>query len=345
MSPVSADPQSWFHDRATAYVEAQMLFHLGRCGVFAALVDAPAGTAALAERLGLQAAPLQACLEYVAGVDDLITETDAGWALTSFGQAVADRFGRPTPDGVRLNLFDVRVGAYGPVWSGLGQLLRGEACYGDGVLRAGDEAAEGLYTVCARMAPGFRSVIAELQVDQAVEIGVTTGLLEALSGLGPRLYGLDRSPDAIATAEARRAAAGADPVTWLEADLFDLSWTERVDRASSGVLFSVHFHEIMAAGRDRVVAFLRDLGRALPGWVVVAAEQPRLPESDRARRPRSEWLYAQSNVLIHHLIGNGRILSDAEWRALFADAGLSLLSVREMNFLGYHSYAYRLPAA
>lgn len=339
------DPQTWFHDRATAYVEAQMLFHLGRTGVMAALVEGPATTAELAGRLGLVEQPLEACLDYVSGVDDLVEKDGDRWALTDFGRAVAKRFGRETPDGLRLNLFDVRVGAYGPVWGGLGQLLRGEATYGDGVLRAGGEAAEGLYTVCARMAPGFRATIAELDVQQAVEIGVTTGLLEKLSGMDLDLYGLDRSPEALAIAEARRAASGTDPVTWLEADLFDLSWTERLDRTRPGVVFSVHFHEIMAAGRDRVIAFLRDLGHALPGWCVVAAEQPRLPPGDRVHRRRSEWLYAQSNVLIHHLIGNGRILTDGSWRALFVDSGLEQVTIKEMNFLGYRTYPYRLPAA
>jgi hypothetical protein len=338
------DPQTWFHDKATAYVEAQMLFHLGRAGVFAALADGPATTQALADRLGLELAPLTASLEYIAGVDALLERDPSGaYGLTAFGRAVLARFGRDTPSGLRVNLFDVRVGAYGPVWAGLGGMLDGSTPYGEGVQRAGDEAATALYTVCTRMAPALRAEVQALGVQQAVEIGVTTGLLEHLSGLGLRLHGLDRDPAALSGAEARRAAAGTDPVSWIAHDLFDPAWTDGLADAGPGVLYSVHFHEILAAGEDRLVALLRALGERLPGWCVLAAEQPRLPDTDRETTPRSGWLYAQSNVLIHHLIGNGRILPDDGWRALFARAGLEPVRINDMNYLGYRSYAYRFP--
>lgn len=338
------DPQTWFHDKATAYVEAQMLFHLGRAGVFAALAEGPATPDTLAERLGLEPAPLATSLEYIAGVDDLLERDPAGaYALTAFGRAVVERFGRETSGGLRVNLFDVRVGAYGPVWAGLGGILDGSTPYGQGVLRAGDEAAAALYTICSRMAPALRAEVQALGVEQAVEIGVSTGLLEHLSGLGLRLHGLDRAATAIASAESRRALAGTDPVSWITHDLFDPAWTDGLADSGPGVLYSVHFHEILAAGEDRLVALLRDLGRRLPGWFVLAAEQPRLPDTERRTTSRSGWLYAQSNVLIHHLIGNGRILTDGRWRALFARAGLNRVRISGMNYLGYRSYAYRFP--
>jgi hypothetical protein len=338
------DPQTWFHDKATAYVEAQMLFHLGRAGVFAALAEGPATVDALCERLGLEPAPLAACLEYIAGVDELLARDEAGaYRLTGFGEAVIARFGRDTAEGLRVNMFDVRVGAYGPVWAGLGGMLDGSTPYGQGVVRAGDEAATALYTVCTRMAPALRSLVGDLGVEQAVEIGVTTGLLEHLSGLGLALHGLDRSPDALAAAEARRAAAGTDPVSWIAHDFFDPAWAEPLAAGGPGVIYSVHFHEIIAAGDERLIALLRALGERLPGWFVVAAEQPRLPDEARHRTSRSGWLYAQSNVLIHHLIGNGRILTDDQWRALFARAGLEQVQIRDMNYLGYRSHAYRFP--
>lgn len=344
MDPAPLDPQTWFHEKATAYVEAQMLFHLGRAGVFAALAEGPATPPALAARLGLELAPLTACLEYVEGVDALLVRSPAGaFGLTEFGQAVLRRFGRDTPDGLRVNLFDVRVGAYGPVWAGLGGMLDGATPYGQGVLRAGEEAATALYTVCTRMAPALRAEVARLGVAQAVEIGVTTGLLEQLSGLGLRLHGLDRDPAALAAAEARRAAAGTDPVSWIAHDLFDPAWADPLAAGGPGLLYSVHFHEILAAGEDRLIALLRALGARLPGWCLLAAEQPRLEDGDRARTGRSGWLYAQSNVLIHHLIGNGRILTDSQWCALFARAGLERVQIKDMNYLGYRSYAYRFP--
>ena len=339
------DPQTWFHDKATAYVEAQMLFHLGRAGVFRSLARGPQTVAALAEELRLDARPLRACLEYIAGVDMLLVQDPEGaFGLTDFGRAVLARFGRDTPNGLQVNFFDVRVGAYGPVWAALGGMLDGSTPYGEGVTRAGEEAATALYTVCARMAPALREVIQSLGVQQAVEIGVTTGLLEHLSGLGMRLHGLDRDPVALAAAEVRRAGAGADPISWISHDFFDPSWSDRLAEEGPGVLYSVHFHEILSAGQERLVALLRALGKRLPGWYVVAAEQPRLPDESRPHTPRSGWLYAQSNVLIHHLIGNGRILTDGQWHALFASAGLKQVLNKDMNYLGYRSHAYRFPS-
>ena len=67
------------------------------------------------------------------------------------GAAVLARFGRTDGDTKHFNLFDVRVGAYGPVWADLGRLLSGELRYGEGLQRAGEVAASAVYTVSAQM--------------------------------------------------------------------------------------------------------------------------------------------------------------------------------------------------
>ena len=122
-------PESWFHEVATHYVEAQALFHLNRCGVFVALDSGGASSApALAESLGLQLEPLSTLLDYVVGVGRLLERDDQGrYGFTAWGLEVLDRYGRRADDGRRsFNFFDVRVGAYGPIWAAMGGLLRGE---------------------------------------------------------------------------------------------------------------------------------------------------------------------------------------------------------------------------
>lgn len=168
-------------------------------------------------------------------------------------------------------------------------------------------------------------------------------MLEHLSGLNLTLWGLDRDASTIASAEHRRSAASAQAVEWLEHDLFDLGWTARLDPSNPGVIFSVHFHEILAAGEDRFIQLLRGLGQRLPGWSLLAAEQPHPVPDDAHTLSRADWLYANSNVLIHHLIGNGRILTDRQWHALFAQGGLKQVQIKKMDFLGYQTYAYRFP--
>ena len=99
----------------------------------------------------------------------------------------------------------------------------------------------------------------------------------------------------------------------------------------------------MAAGEDCLQATVRELGRLLPGAFLVAMEQPRIPPEARSEVGESTWLYSQSNVLIHHLIGNGRILSHDQWLELFVSAGCTLESCDPLGFLGYKMYVFRLP--
>ena len=340
-------PEAWFHRLATDYVEAQILFHLNRVGVFEELDRrGPLQAEALASALGLVAQPLAVLLDYVCGVDRLVErDGDGAYGMSAWGRQVLDRYGREDGDGRSFNFFDVRVGAYGPVWSALGSMLRGEVSYGDGVERAGDRAADAVYKVGAQLAKPLARIVDGLGARTLVEIGVTSGLLSrlALRNPGVSLVGLDRSPAELAEAQSRAMTDGVDAITWIEADLFRPdTWTAQLAGGGPGCLFTVHAHEFLAAGEERVVNLLQALGQELPGWTLVAMEQPMLADSERGQVSDTLWRYHHSNVLIHHLIGNGRILGDEAWRALFARAGCGLLGVEPLNYLGYHAYTLRL---
>src|SRR6185436_3634008 len=135
---IAAEPESperWFHRRATMYVEAQVLFHLNQVGVWRLLGSGQALTAAqVADSLRLDPAATDALLDYVHAVDDLLERDAAGrYSLSGFGRKVLERYsdlkaesGRPS-----INLFDVRVGAYGPVWQNLGRMLSRSGRYGE----------------------------------------------------------------------------------------------------------------------------------------------------------------------------------------------------------------------
>ncbi len=174
---------------------------------------------------------------------------------------------------------------------------------------------------------------------------MTSGLLERLADGRPDLglVGLDRDPAALTDMAARAERAGVGRCQWVAGDFFEPSgWAETLPDAETGVVFSIHFHELLAAGEARVVEALRGLAAARPGWHVVALEQPRLPAEDEARVSETLWLYNHSNLLIHHLIGNGRILTDADWRALFERAGCRISAVTPLRYLGYQAYTARL---
>ena len=103
-----------------------------------------------------------------------------------------------------------------------------------------------------------------------------------------------------------------------------------------------HFHELMARGEESFVEVLRTLKTALPNWTLLAFEQPRLTRAEKAQISETRWLYSQSNILIHHLIGNGRILSKDAWKDLGYQAGCQSVTDRACNYLGYRAFLFQL---
>lgn len=340
----SDSPESWFHRRATLYVEAQILFHLNQVGVLGLLSGGGRHLASeVAATLGLEPGPTDALLDYVYQVDELLERDDSGrYSLSTFGKEVIRRFsGGKEGEQAAINMFDVRVGAYGPVWGHLSGILTGENRYGEDLHREGQFAEKGVSKLSSQFWGTVTEHVEDLDVANVLEIGLTTGLLTRLGEQYPslRLYGLDKKQSAIELSAESAAAHGVEAIQWLNADFFDIPrWAGSVAPNGSGLIFSLHFHELMAAGADRFVAALRELRQALPNWSLVAFEQPLLPREDRARISETLWLYSQSNVLIHHLIGNGRILSREAWIDLGRQAGCKRVTDRPCNYLGYRAF-------
>lgn len=342
-------PESWFHRRATLYVEAQILFHLNQVGVWKLLRLGSALTASqIAEALRLDPGTTDTLLDYTYEVDDLLERDPQGrYSLSEFGRTVVDRFSDMKGDAGQqsINMFDVRVGAYGPVWRNLGGMLRDEIRYGRDFHREGQYAENGVFKLAMRFWDSLVQRIDECGAGSIVEVGLTTGLLERLAERYPEhpLYGLDRSGLAIERNAASAASKNLGNLRWLQSDYFEPdSWTRGIAPVPRGLVFSLHFHELIAGGEHKFVEVLRRLKVLLPGWVVLAFEQPRLPHSERANLPESLWLYAQSNILIHHLIGNGRILTREAWKDLGAQAGCRQVTEWPCNYLGYSAFAFQL---
>lgn len=342
-------PESWFHRRGTIYVESQILFHLNQVGVLSLLSEGGSHTTLqIAESLHLNADATDALLDYVFQVDDLLDRDANGkYCLSDFGKKVVDRFSDMKADVDRrsINMFDVRVGAYGPVWQNLGSLLLGDGRYGQDFHRDGRYAESGVSKLAMKFWDSLTRHIDETAVGRIVEVGVVTGLLERLAQQyrGHLLYGLDRSSVAIERGTESASAKKITNINWMHCDFFDLaSWCKVVDSGSAGLVYSLHFHELMASGEKVFVEALRELKSRLPNWVLLAFEQPRLSHDDKAKIPETQWLYSQSNVLIHHLIGNGRILSRDAWIDLGYQAGCQSVTDRACNYLGYRAFLFRL---
>lgn len=342
-------PESWFHRRATLYVETQILFHLSQVGVLNLLNKGGSHTAPqIANSLHLEVGATDALLDYVFEVDDLLDRDQQDrYSLSEFGRKVVDRFSDMKADAEQqsINMFDVRVGAYGPVWQNLSKMLSGDGRYGKDFHREGRYAENGVFKLAMNFWNSLIEHIEELGVDSILEVGLTTGLLERLGETYPGhlLYGLDKNKLTIERNAASASAKEIKNIHWIHSDYFDLDgWCKAVDAERRCLVYSLHFHELMARGEDKFVEILRGLKTALPNWAVVAFEQPRLPHGEKASIPETQWLYSQSNVLIHHLIGNGRILSRDAWMDLGYQAGCRKVTDRACNYLGYRAFVFQL---
>ena len=194
------------------------------------------------------------------------------------------------------------------------------------------------------MAPALLSALPE-GPHPVIELGVETGLLECLgkSRSDLDLFGLDRNERALEQCGRLAAREGIDGITFLHADLFEVDqWCHAIPQDTPGVIYSIHMHEFMAAGRAALEKLVQKLVQKFPGWLLVAIEQPRLEKASRELISPARWLYAESNILIHHLIKNGRILSRDEWTGIFMAGGAQDVSVYPAGYLDYLAYVVRL---
>jgi hypothetical protein len=337
-----ADPEEWFHRLATHYVEAQIYFHLNQCGVFQRLLE---GTTVgeLSRNLDLNEHTLKSLLEYAADVGEIIcADADGRFGLTAFGRAVVDRYGKFHGDRTIYNMFDVRVGAWGPVWTNLGELLRDSKVYGVDVHRAGDYAADGLFKLAGPLAATVNRAANELGATAVVELGPTSGILAQLAsnpGDRRRYIGIDVKQESLDWARKLANEQDVDSISWRRGDVFEpASWLSELNREERVLYFSCHFHEFLSQG---IPAFEQALQRltAQPNTAgILGLEQPRPEHARRSESSATQWLYGQSNVLIHHLIKNARILYRSEWQDLLRRAGCSNVRVEETQTFGFSAF-------
>ncbi len=344
----AVSPELWFHRISTHYVQAQILFHLNQARVFEVLRDqGPLTVQDLADKLRLDRNVADVLLRYVHGIDCLLQVDSGGrYSLSPFGQAVVERFSNSGPKIDRgINMFDVRVGCFEPVWSNLGGMLSGQVKYGVDFVRNGNFADQGIQKFSQKFWPALSRILAQVKADTAVEVGITTDLLLDIGARMPgvRPYGIDRNPIRVASAKARAKEVGLETIKYLHGDIFAPdTWIQSVGRTTSGVLYSIHFHEFIAINQHRQDGLFQALKRGLPGWYVLVFEQPRMPSSAKQDLPEALWLYSQSNILIHELIGNGRILSRADWVAAGETSGCRLILDEPCDYLGYRAFLFQL---
>ncbi len=342
-TPEFTSPEEWFHNLATRYVEVQIYFHLNQCGVFQELQN-PVKTDKIAAVLNLDERILHTLLDYAANVGDILEQDEEQqFRLTEFGARVLDRYSKKNGDQISYNMFDVRTGAWGPVWNNLGEMLKNNLEYGVDFVRSGNFAADGLFKLAAPLGPSVKQAATSLDATAIVEIGPTSGLLAQLS-TNPdngefKYVGLDVKQESLDDARKLADARGENQIEWLLGNVNNPeNWIDKLDNHQSVLYFSCHFHEFLSHGQEKLEEALTIINNRANTCGTLVLEQPRLNKDDRNLVPPTKWLYAQSNVLIHHLIKNAKILDTDEWNSFLRKSGCHDVSVESTRGYGFSAF-------
>ena len=104
------------------------------------------------------------------------------------------------------------------------------------------------------------------------------------------------------------------------------------------LFFSCHFHEFLSHGQENLENALRRIHGRSNTCGTLILEQSRLNSNDRADSSSTQWLYAQSNVLIHHLIKNAKILDAGEWKKFLLNSGCTNVSTKPTKGYCFSSF-------
>ncbi|MDZ4083890.1 MAG: hypothetical protein U1E10_13185 [Bdellovibrionales bacterium] len=338
-------PESYFHEVGTHYVVAELLFHLNKTPALTYLCDKKrTSISKLCEDLKLDLKIVTSLFDYLSNVTPLFELTDDQLSLTEFGEKYLTRFSRRTAAGeLQLNFWDVRVGAYGNVWESVDRLATKEAIYGQNLKRAGQFAENGVFKLASQFWPSIRDVLKEINDLETVgEFGVNSGLLKFLEDekLEVQLLGVDKSSESIS--HVKEKLGPGSKIKFQEADILDVEkWAAGLDRQKAQLFFSIHFHEFMAF-EGLVPGLLGNLKKQFKDCYLLAFEQPRLDPEERNSVAPHLWSYSFSNILIHHLIGNGKILKRSEWKDLFESQGGKVVKHQPTGYLGYEMFLIKV---
>lgn len=278
--------------------------------------------------LGLDEFAFRALLDYLVGSGALSPDPERPGVLrlTDTGRRYFNVYSR--------GVASVYLGGYGRVLRRLGDVLTGRVALSDPALaRSTRHAAAGTaYSTCSFTIPDVFAAMDDKRARVCLDLGCGTGdfLIQFVQRDGTsRGIGIDVSGEALAQArenaerfgvadrlEFHEAAVGPDPLG-VPADVL-----ERVDIVTSMYML----HEFGRAGREAIVEVIRALKRQLPGRLLLALEVEACePEEFARQEPPAPHHGRLDYRLIHALSGQGLPRSQADWHAIFADAGCTIV--------------------
>lgn len=311
-------------DLFEGYALSSVLAGLEMGGLLAPLEDGGLPHTTVLERPRPAAELLSASLAYLAD-RGVVEKGSDSWRLTDFGRAVC-------PDKGYLVWL---VGGYGGPLRHLGAMMKGTAGYGIDYTRDGEWVAGGAALLGrADVVPHALDLLSGISFRHMLDIGCGNGrfLLLACERFGATGVGVDLSPEACQLADAAVDAAGMrGQVQIALGDAADLGKIPQLETTDLVVTFFL-LHEILASGRDTLVAYLADLCGRLPAGarlLVAEVEPPQRAEPRRAPAQR----FTPEFTYVHALMSQ-TLYPAEQWERALTDGGFRMVATRRSGIPG-----------
>jgi len=314
---------------------AQILFALWDCGFYEySLANERFDEKVAAETLGLDAGILHWLLHHLAG-RGLLEEQDGKLGLTARGRSLSHAMNRGT--------FDLYVGGYGALLGNLAGLLRGDLRPGCPELaRSGRHVGQGSEELAAvRVVPAVSKLLPAHGRRYLLDLGCGTGgMLMQLARIDEDLRGVGVDMSADALAQARRNAEAwklADRLQFVRAEIGRDALSIEEDTAANVDAVSAMYmlHEFGRDGHAGILKVLGEIRERFPGRLFIFTECLPPDTAEMSTNPPST--FSQLDYFtIHPLSGQGLPLPRDEWESLLEEAGIKLVDVKMLGWIGLY---------
>ena len=213
-------------------------------------------------------------------------------------------------------------GGYGEPLARLGDLIAGSQHFGVEVDRNVRWVAVGTAEAGQRdLRPEVLALLREIQFDRVVDIGCGNGhfLISLCELMGASGIGVDISPDACAEAVDEVSGAGLlDRIQIVQADARDVSAIPDLETVQLVVTF-FFLHEVLEAGYQVLVDYLRALAQRLPAGAHLITAEIAPPRADHGTGELIAPEYAMTQALMEQ-----RLFDERQWRQVFTEAGFEI---------------------